>query len=115
MAWRFNLGFLGKALREAINDGDESLESCKRTLIALDKCYFAIKERVKENEWEEISSEAETVKEHINILSIDDDATREDRLIDENFAGWNPPLDCVNADLKIFYDICDEYCIWVGI
>lgn len=114
MNWRFNLGFLGKALREAINDGDDSLESCKKTLAALDDCYSAIKKRVKENEWEEISIEAETVKEHINILNIEDDALRQDRLEDKCFYGWNQQLDCVNEDLRIFYDICDEYRIWVA-
>lgn len=115
MAWRFNLGFLGRTLRAAINDGDESLESCKKTLIALDNCYSAIKDRVKEDEWEEISLEAETIKEHINILNMDDEAMRQDRLEDEHFYGWNQPLDCVNEDLRIFYDLCDNYRIWIGV
>lgn len=115
MKWRFNLGPFGTKLRGCINDGDEGLESCKKTLDALDKCYAHIKTLVSEDEWEEINMEYETVKEHIAILSIDDEATRQDRLEDEHFYGYNQPLECVNEDLRIFYDLCDDYRIWIGV
>lgn len=115
MRWRFNLGPFGKALRQQINDGSESLESCRKTLDALDKCYAHIKTLVNEEDWDEINLEYQTVKDHINTLSIEDEATRIDRLLDENFDGFNPALDCVNDDLRIFYNLCDDYGIWIGV
>lgn len=115
MRWRFNLGPVGAALRECINNGDESLDACRKTLAALDRCYSTIKSFVSDNDWEEINLEYQTVKNHINTLNIDDEITRIDRLLDENFDGFNPALDCVNDDLRIFYDLCDDYRIWVGI
>lgn len=65
--------------------------------------------------WEEISEEYRTVRQHIDILSIEDEAEREERLLDENFDGHNPALECVNDDLRIFYNVCDDYRIWIGI
>lgn len=113
--WKYDLKNTGKSLRQCINDGGEDLESCRKTLRELENCYKLIKSKVPEGDWEEISEEYRNVQHHIDILSIEDEIEREDRLLDENFTGYNPALECVNDDLHIFYNICDEYRIWVGI
>lgn len=112
MKWRFTLGS-GPALRQMINDGDEDLESCKKTLAALETCYKEIKRRLGSGDLEDVSEELENVQEHIQILNKEE-IDRLDNLIDLGFDGYNPCLECVNDDLKTFYDICDSYRIWVG-
>lgn len=115
MKWKYDLKGFGKELRQCINNGGEDLESCRKTLRALENCYKLIKSKVPEDDWEEISEEYRTVRQHIDILSIEDESEREDRLMDENFDGYNLALECVNDDLCIFYNICDDYSIWVGV
>lgn len=115
MKWKYDLKGFGKELRQCINNGGEDLESCRKTLRALENCYKLIKSKVPEDDWEEISEEYRTVRQHIDILSIEDESEREDRLMDENFDGYNLALECVNDDLRIFYNICDDYSIWVGV
>ena len=115
MKWKYDLKSFGKELRQCINEGGEDLESCRKTLRALENCYKLIKSKVSEDDEEEISEEYRTVRQHIDILSIEDESEREDRLLDENFDGYNPALECVNDDLRIFYNICDDYSIWIGV
>lgn len=115
MKWKYDLKGFGKELRQCINDGDDGLESCRKTLLALENCYKLIKSKLSEDDWEEISEEYRIVRQHIDILSVEDEAEREDRLLDEGFDGVNPALDCVNDDLRIFYNICDNNSIWVGV
>lgn len=114
MKWKYDLKSFGKELRQCINEGGEDLESCRKTLRALESCYKLIKSKVSEDDWEEISEEYRTVRQHIDILSVEDEAEREDRLLDEDFTGYNLALECVNDDLRVFYNICDDYSIWVG-
>ncbi len=112
--WRFNLGVVGQNLRTKINDGEEDLNSCIATLEALEKCYCAIKGLLPVDEWEEICEEYDNIKEHLDILKLDE-IERLDKLLGLGFDGYNPPLDCVNDDLRIFYNVCDDLRIWVGI
>lgn len=112
MKWKFTL-INGTALRQIIDNGGEDLESCKKTLSALEKCYQEIKNRIDAAAWREIRSELETIQEHIQIFNKDE-INRIDNLQDLGFDGYNPYLDCVNEDLEIFYDICDSNRIWVG-
>lgn len=112
--WEYHLA-TGSSLRQHINDGEETLKSCINTLIALEKCYSEIKGKVAADDWEDISGEWENVKEHIEILKTDDEVERIDHLLDLGFDGFNPPLDMVNEDLLIFYNVCDELRIWIGI
>lgn len=110
--WKYHLAS-GTSLRQQINDGEETLKSCIDTLVTLEKCYSEIKSKVSSDDWEDISDEWENVKEHIEILKTDDEIKRDDQLLDLGFDGYNPPLDMVNEDLHIFYNICDDNRIWI--
>lgn len=115
MAWKYDLSTTGKFLRQQINDGGEDIESCRKTLSALEKCYRLIKNKVSETEWENFANTFQNVRQHIDTLSVEDKIEQEDRLLDDGFDGMNPLLECVNSDLRDFYDLCDEYRIWVGL
>lgn len=112
--WRYHLA-TGIMLRQKINDGEETLESCIETLEALEKCYVEIKSKVPADDWEEISEEWENVKEHIDVLKTESEIERIDMLLDLGYDCYNPPLDLTNDDLRIFYDLCDNYRIWIGV
>lgn len=114
MKWEHNLGYLGKQLRESINcDNPESLEACKTTLNMLRHCYNAIHKFVDEDEWWDIEDYLPILEGDIDILNEEDDIKREDRLLSVGYEGYNPALDCVNMNLKIFYDFCDQYRIFI--
>ena len=52
MKWKYDLKSFGKELRQCINEGGEDLESCRKTLRALENCYKLIKSKVPEDDWE---------------------------------------------------------------
>lgn len=111
--WRYKLEFYGKALREKINNGGEDLESCKATLQALKDCYDQIKRLVKDDWWN-FESDYDSLEYYIDVLNNPNANEREQALLDGDFSGENPALDCVNECLRSFYDLCDYYDIWVG-
>lgn len=114
MKWEHNLNITGKALRETINDGGEDLESCKKTLLALLNCYWAIQRKVPEDDWYEFEEEQENAKELLEIFS-EDEVLMNDHLLDRGYNEANLPLQATNESLRAFYDLCDYYKIWIGI
>lgn len=112
--WRYKLEFQGKSLRKTINNGSEDLESCKATLQALKNCYDQIKRLVKDDWWN-FESDYESLEYYIEVLDNPDKSKREDALLDGGYNGDNPALECVNDNLRAFYDLCDYYRIWAGI
>lgn len=113
--WWYSLNYAGKTLRQTISDGGEDLQSCKETLKALDWCYQEIKRKLAEDDWMEIELEYDLLQSLMRIIDIADEAEREDRLIDIGYDGFNPALDAVNDVLSVFYDVCDNYSIWIGL
>ena len=111
MNWKYKLNQHGKNLRNAINNGGDDLESCKVTLKALKDCYDQIKKLVKDDWWN-FESDYDSLEYYIDVLNNPDEDKREDALLD---GGYNPALECVNDSLRVFYDLCDYYRIWIGI
>lgn len=113
--WKHQIGFWALKLRETINNGNGSVESCRNTLSVLKHCYDVIQKKISEDDWWNIEDYYDTLISDIELLSIEDYITREDRLIDVGYDGYNPPLECVDSNLRVFYQICDDYDIWVNI
>ena len=111
--WKYSLITQGKMLRQAIVSGGQDVESCKTTLQNLKNCYDQIKRLVKDDWWNFIS-DYESLEYYIDVLNNPNANEREQALLDGDFSGENPALDCVNECLRSFYDLCDYYSIWVG-
>lgn len=116
MKWKFSLGYWGIRLRKCINgDNPESLESCRTTLKMLKICYDKIHRIVTEDDWWDFEDYYTTLESDIDVLNEEDDIKREDRLLAVGYDGYNPALECVNNNLKSFYDLCDYYRIFIPV
>ena len=114
MKWAYRLNLQGKRLRAIINNGSEDLESCKETLFALLDCYRAIKRMLPEDDCYEFGDEQENIEDLLKIFS-EDKVLMEDQLLDLEYNDANLPLQATNESLKIFYDLCDYYRVWIGV
>jgi hypothetical protein len=114
MEWKYNLVYYGSKLRESIHCYEpESVESCRTTLNVLKNCYDKIHKIVTTDEWWDIEDYYTTLESDIDILNEENDIKRENRLLTVGYDGYNPALECVNNNLKIFYDLCDYYRIFI--
>ncbi len=101
MKWKFSLGYWGIRLRKCINGNNpESLE---------------IHRIVTEDDWWDFENYYTTLESDIDILNEEDNIKREDRLLAVGYDGYNPALECVNNNLKSFYDLCDYYRIFIPV
>lgn len=101
--WEYDLSTCGKDLRESIDNGDESMESCIATMEKLAACYERIKELVPEDDFEFYFYDAFDM---VNGMIHDMKTYPDD---DEGIA------ESVNECLAEFYDLCDEHRIWVSL
>lgn len=111
--WKYSLNAEGKALREAIHGGDNTTESCIRTLQHLLLCLKRLKSKLPEDEyiW------------YFDDLKMNVEASIEEfqEAVDSNFEGFSEDgfyiyaEDCVNEMLGEFYDGCDCLRIWIGL
>lgn len=102
MAWRYDLGKTGIALRSAIYQSDEDADGCLAVLNALRECYAKVKEQLPAKDWEdygfdEMQEEMEIIRSGIEFGDDDD----EDAVANTDYA------------LSVFYDLCDSCRIWV--
>lgn len=103
--WKYII--YGNVLREAINNGEDNISSALTTLRLLKSCYRSIRDRIKEDDWwhgfnwsyEVVDEDIKFLEENGNLFDI----------------GFNSFYDLVNDRLNTFYDLCDEYEIWISI
>lgn len=114
--WKYSLGNVGLELREAINNREDNLESCRDTMQALNRCYERIKNIIDTETWFFFFEDYfENFITDLDILNEPDEIKREDRFLVSRYTGYNSALDMVNNDLKIFYDLCDRWGIWISL
>jgi len=112
MRWRYSLNLCGKRLRTVINNGDETLNSCKATLLSLLECYKEIQRKVSQDERLEFEDEYERINELLEIFD-EEECSLDDHLLNFGYNKANLPLEAVNDSLATFYNFCDYYAIWV--
>lgn len=101
--WNYDLGHVGKDLREAIHTEIESIASCACTLENLLKCFDYIRETCPAAISDTFESYREGVQESLEEMhELEED--------DYPYAE-----DVVNEWLDTFYDSCDIFRIWVGL
>ena len=101
--WNYDLGTVGKNLREAIHTEIESIASCAWTLENLLKCLDYIREICPVAINDIFETRREGIQESFEEMSA----------LDEEEYPYAE--DVVNEWLDTFYDLCDFYRIWIGV
>lgn len=111
--WKYSLNAEGRALRETIHEGDNTVESCIHTLQHLLTCLKSLKSKLPDDEYIWYFEDLE--------MNVESSINEFQEAVGNNFEGFFEEgyyayaEDCVNEMLGEFYDNCDFLRIWVGL
>ena len=117
--WKYELLHDGARLRELTNNDDDSAKNSADVLEQIRCCLRLLKMKLTSSDKEDYEQKIEDLIELMDgepeLLRIEDNDERDDRLMDIGYDSMETHLDLVNERIAEFYDLCDECGCWIGL